>query len=197
VPKRPKRPKRSAANGRAGVAPTPERIVAAAERLFAERGFDGVSMPQIAAASGITAGAIYKHFDSKADLFFAVVRRTVEAAEIPSANLPEAIAAYTAAESTLLRRAAVEIHHASTAHPKVRKMLRDSLDHSVAQLRDDFARAQRQGHVAAGLDAELLAHATMAFILGLMHLDTLAPQLIGDARWRDFVTGRVKALLRD
>ena len=57
---------------------TRDRILRAAERLFAERGFSSVSMPAIAEASGITAGAIYKHFDSKSDLFFEVVQRTVQ-----------------------------------------------------------------------------------------------------------------------
>lgn len=64
----------------AGGVATRERLLAAAERLFAERGFDGVSMPAIAAACGITAGAIYKHVESKEQLFFEVVRRAVEAA---------------------------------------------------------------------------------------------------------------------
>ena len=62
------------------------RILAAAESLFAERGFDGASMPAIAKASGITAGAIYKHFDSKADLFFEVVRRAVQSIPPPAAT---------------------------------------------------------------------------------------------------------------
>jgi AcrR family transcriptional regulator len=180
---------------RRSIVPTPDRIVQAAARLFGERGFDRVSMPDIATASGITAGAIYKHFASKDDLFFEVVRRAVEATDLPSADLPQVVAAYTAAESALLRRAAVEIHHASAAHPKVRKMLRDSLDHRIGQLRDGIAAAQRQGRVAAGLDADLLAVTTMVFILGLMHMETLAPHLIGDARWSDFVVGRVQALL--
>src|SRR5271170_585848 len=64
---------------------TRERILTAAERLFAEHGFSSVSMPRIAKASGITAGAIYKHFDSKSDLFFEVVRRAVQSAPAPVA----------------------------------------------------------------------------------------------------------------
>ena len=180
---------------RPSVAPTRDRIVTAAERLFTARGFDRVSMPEIATASGITAGAIYKHFDSKDDLFFEVVRRAVEAAEIPSTDLPQVVAAYTRPESTLLRRAAVEIHHASAAHPKVRKMLRSSIDQRIGQLRDGIGEAQRDGRLAPGLDAELLALTTMVFILGLMHMETLAPQLIGDRKWHDFVEGRMNALL--
>src|SRR5215472_18261659 len=57
-------------------ATTRERILASASRLFAEKGFDGASMPAIAKASGITAGAIYKHFEGKGELLLEVLRRS-------------------------------------------------------------------------------------------------------------------------
>jgi Bacterial regulatory proteins, tetR family len=50
------------------VEPTRERILNAAAQLFAEHGFTGASMPAIAQLSGITAGAIYRHFASKEEL---------------------------------------------------------------------------------------------------------------------------------
>src|SRR5882757_9198196 len=56
---------------------TRERILLAATRFFAEQGFASTSMPAIAKASGVTAGAIYRHFDSKADLLFEVTRRAL------------------------------------------------------------------------------------------------------------------------
>src|SRR6185369_11880191 len=61
------------------VEPTRERILSAAAQLFAEYGFTGASMPAIAAQSGITAGAIYRHFASKAELLLEVVKRALEA----------------------------------------------------------------------------------------------------------------------
>ena len=42
-----------------------ERIVETAGSMFAERGFDGVSVADIAAASGISTGLIYYHFKDK------------------------------------------------------------------------------------------------------------------------------------
>src|SRR5271156_4035307 len=90
--------------------PTRERILAAAEGLFASRGFDGVTMPAIAEASGITAGAIYKHFTGKAALFFEVVRRAVEAAPASAdgGSLPEMVASYTTRRLKRVRQMAVE-----------------------------------------------------------------------------------------
>jgi AcrR family transcriptional regulator len=51
------------------------QMIAAAERLFAERGYHGVSMDQIAAASGISKPMLYEYFGSKERLFLACVER--------------------------------------------------------------------------------------------------------------------------
>lgn len=42
-----------------------ERMLYAASRLFRERGFDGVGIPEIAHAADLTHGAFYTHFKSK------------------------------------------------------------------------------------------------------------------------------------
>ena len=47
---------------------TPERIVAAAERMFAERGYAGVSLRSITRESGVNIAAIHYHFGSKHEL---------------------------------------------------------------------------------------------------------------------------------
>lgn len=48
-------------------------IVEAATTLFFERGYDHVSMSDIAAAAGIVSSAVYRHFPSKQDLMREVV----------------------------------------------------------------------------------------------------------------------------
>ena len=47
--------------------------MAAARRLFTERGYAGTGREDIAAAAGVTRGALYHHFASKEALFRAVV----------------------------------------------------------------------------------------------------------------------------
>ena len=51
------------------------QMVAAAERLFSEHGYHGVSMDQIAAASGISKPMLYEYFGSKEGLLLACVER--------------------------------------------------------------------------------------------------------------------------
>src|SRR4051812_29963063 len=47
-------------------------LVSTARRLFAERGYAGVGTEELVRAAGVTRGALYHHFDGKADLFGAV-----------------------------------------------------------------------------------------------------------------------------
>jgi TetR/AcrR family transcriptional regulator len=53
---------------------TVERILAAAETLFAEHGFDAVSMSAIGEAAGVCKANVFHHFTTKNDLYIAVLR---------------------------------------------------------------------------------------------------------------------------
>lgn len=54
-----------------------EQIAAAALACFAAKGFQRTSMADIIEASGLSAGAIYLHFDSKQQIVLAVGRRVL------------------------------------------------------------------------------------------------------------------------
>lgn len=49
-----------------------KQIIEAAAQVFAQNGFSGTAMAEIAACAGIGKGTIYEYFKSKEDLFFAV-----------------------------------------------------------------------------------------------------------------------------
>ncbi len=52
---------------------TRERILEAAEQLFAEKSFHDAAMDEIVAISQISKGGVYFHFPSKEELFFALL----------------------------------------------------------------------------------------------------------------------------
>src|SRR6202171_4473024 len=55
------------------------QILAAASELFARNGFEGTSIRDIAAASGVLSGSLYYHFASKEDLLFTVHQESLTA----------------------------------------------------------------------------------------------------------------------
>ncbi|MHB8463807.1 MAG: TetR/AcrR family transcriptional regulator [Acidimicrobiales bacterium] len=57
---------------------TRDVLIAAATEVFAERGYERASLEEIAERAGFTRGAIYKNFDGKEELFFAVTDRLNE-----------------------------------------------------------------------------------------------------------------------
>ena len=55
-----------------------QQILRAAANLFAQRGFHAVSMEEIGGEVGITASAIYRHFDSKPAVLVAMFDRVID-----------------------------------------------------------------------------------------------------------------------
>ena len=58
---------------------TKERILGAAEVLFAQHGFDGASLRQLTAAAKVNLAAVNYHFGSKEKLVEEVFRRRLDA----------------------------------------------------------------------------------------------------------------------
>jgi AcrR family transcriptional regulator len=81
-----------------------ERILAAATEVFAEQGYTGASMGEIANRAGVVASVIYDHFESKADLHVqllqlhgeSLIQRSIEAVEVgePETMLRSSIELY-------------------------------------------------------------------------------------------------------
>jgi len=77
----------------------PARVLAAAEHLFAEHGYQGCSLLRIARAAGTSESGVLRFFASKEDVFFAVLesalgelhRRYAAALAEPAAPAPEAV----------------------------------------------------------------------------------------------------------
>jgi AcrR family transcriptional regulator len=73
----------------------PAEILAAALALFADRGFAATRLDDVAARAGVTKGTLYLYFDSKEELFKAVVRQEL----VPNLERAEALVAGSAAPS--------------------------------------------------------------------------------------------------
>ncbi|MGH7893058.1 MAG: TetR/AcrR family transcriptional regulator [Candidatus Binatia bacterium] len=99
--------KRRRANGRDGS--TRERLVRAAREVLERGGYATASVIAIAEQAGVSAGALYRHFPSKAELFVEVLRAAGEG------ELAAMRAAATQAESFMGRLEAVVATYARRA----------------------------------------------------------------------------------
>lgn len=101
---------------------TRSALLAAARRLFSEKGYAETSTPEIVRAAGVTRGALYHHFEDKVALFRAVVMdeyRAVAKEIIASAN------SVTGTTMNSLRQGSRGFLIAMEDKGRVRIMLRD------------------------------------------------------------------------
>jgi TetR/AcrR family transcriptional regulator, mexJK operon transcriptional repressor len=97
-------------------------IVATARRLFLERGYDGTSLDDVAAASGVSKTTVYNNFEDKQALFTAVVMEVTARAGAIIDELADLLAASDRPVSDRLAGAG-------------RRLARGALNPAVVQLR--------------------------------------------------------------
>ncbi len=101
---------------------TAERAMDIAERMFADRGFDGVTVKQIAEELGIKEPSLYKHFASKEALYEAVLARGVQPLMDEIDNMRQQITSL----SELLKMPA-DMLRTLAKHPDVARLLHREL----------------------------------------------------------------------
>ncbi len=84
------------------------RILESAKKQFREKGFQGASLKEICRDAGITTGALYKRYKGKEDLFYAVVKETLDAIDDVIASR-SCIPVSQLSDADLIRRWSMEI----------------------------------------------------------------------------------------
>lgn len=185
-----RRSRRTPTVGRVGRPPgrsreeTINRLVAAAQEHFGDRGFSGARLVDIAADANVTHSSIYQYFASKEDLY----RAAFEAAQ--AELLPKYLAAVQPEVSlrgqiNAILSASAEVHRSHPAitpflasmplevrrHPDLINLLTDVGYPLMATLHDMFERARRSGEISAEVeDLDLL----VAFIGAAMGIGLLS-----------------------
>lgn len=178
----------SAPDGRQGSAEVPNRrsqlksdrrlqLLAAAERLFAERGFLAVRLEDIGAAAGVSGPAIYRHFPNKesllVELLVGISARLLAGAREVTENRRDAAAAldglidfhldFALGEPNLIRIQDRDLAHLpASAQRQVRKAQRQYVEIWVGVLRE-------LNPELAEADARLMAHAAFGLLNSTPH----------------------------
>jgi AcrR family transcriptional regulator len=167
----------------------PGEIVQAAFDVFAEKGFAAAKLDEIAARAGISKGALYLYFETKEDIFRAVVRETVvpnigmveealSQAIIPFPDLLRLLFTRLAdlVETSRLGAVAKLVIGESRNFPELARVWHDEVvSRALAALTKALAGAQARGEVRIG-DPRLQAFSIMGPVLmGVLWRETFTP----------------------
>jgi len=184
-------------------ATTRERILAAAAEVFAERGYEGAAVSDIARRAGFTTGAIYGRFRDKAELLLEVVRGVLESQQEAAVLAASGASAGSAGEGGVSSRFAelvgefvdanrqgsralvLEAHVAARRDENVGLLLREFQSERLSALRELVEDAQQKGEVAEGLDPTTVATLFLALPLGVVLLDAAGIEVPGADTWAE------------
>lgn len=167
----------------------PSDIIAAALAVFAEKGFAGARIEEIARRAGLSKGAVYLYFPTKEDLFRAVVQtavlpniaaieQAVLAMEMPFAERLRMILPRFAALVSAVPVGAVAkmVIGESRNFPELAKVWHDNVvSKGVGLLTRLIAEAQAKGEVRPG-DPRTHAFSIMGpMIIGIVWHETFTP----------------------
>jgi AcrR family transcriptional regulator len=182
-------------------APTRERLIHAARKLLEDGGYAAASVQAIAERAGLAAGALYRHYPSKAELFVEVFR---DAAKRDLAAMGDAAASGRCVErleavvATFARRA---LRHRRLAWALVYEPVDPLVDAERLiyrrNYREGMAALLRQG-IAAGSIPKQDADLTAAAVVGVIAETLVGPlsPVSNDTHSEDDIVAAIVTLCR-
>ena len=167
----------------------PAEIVAAALAVFAERGFAAARLDEIARRAGVSKGALYLYFETKDDLFRAVVAQAVA----PNIEMIRAMmAAHPGPIADLLRGVATRVGGLietlpvggvlkmvigeARNFPELARVWHDDLvAHVLGALTEAIRAAQARGEVKAGDPRAYALQIIAPMLVGVIWRETFVP----------------------
>ena len=184
-------------------------IVAAASRLFTGNGFHSTSMADIIGESGLSAGAVYRYFQSKEEIIGAVAETALSTADAAFAGLladgaapSPARAVTTVIESMIARgahdpgtgqdvtRIALQVWAEALRNPDLSRRAGEAF----GRLRGQYAEVARRWQAAGNLPSDAVPEQVGAAMLGLTQGFLLQRLLVSDTTVTGYASG-VEALL--
>lgn len=179
---------------RAGVTADDTRteLLAAAMRVFAARGYEGARISEIAKEAGVTTGAIYNHYSSKAELLNAAIsqRGPELMAELldgdENVSVLDAfrtVAAVMPEQAPLMSPLLMEAVVASRRDPEVAKVVAGGILDRERERADLIRRGQAAGDVDLDIDADAMARYTTMLLLGSIVVGVLELEPVDRRSW--------------
>lgn len=171
---------------------TRERIVDAAQRLFAEKGFDATSTASVAAAAAVPTGLVFYYFTTKRDLLMAVARERAYRGSLPrviaegGAQQPEDVLRHAVEELARVfhRNRGTQLILFREAHtdPELAELAAGLVASSTGDLADLLAAVP-----GVRADADARSAAAHLVVSGLLMDNFLRPDGVDPARFEPMV----------
>jgi AcrR family transcriptional regulator len=185
-------------------AETRARLLSAGADIFAERGYDGTRVADIAAVAGVSNGALYTHFASKAELLVEALRahgrRLLAEAfaadpEQPITDLLLVIGRWLPRRRDARGYLVVEALVAARRDQEVARPMRAYIGERADWLAGLMRVAQAGGELDSGLSPNALAHFCLLLAMGSA---LITPDLhaVGDEEWAALLARVVTGLAR-
>jgi AcrR family transcriptional regulator len=183
-------------------AETRERLLRAAVSVFAQRGYDGTRVADIARAANVSNGALYAHFGSKAELLVAALRAHGPKllAEVLDTNPGQTVTGLLLKAGRRLRRRrdahgylVIEALAAARRDEAVGELMRGYIGERATSMAGLVKMAQGGGEIDPGLSPDALAHFCLLLAMGSA-LVTPDLHAVGEEEWAALL-GRVLAAI--
>jgi TetR/AcrR family transcriptional repressor of nem operon len=186
----------------ATAAGTTERLLRAAADVFGARGYDGTRVSDIALAAGLSNGAMYAYFGSKAELLIGALRAHGRRllSDLVAAEPDRSILELLQISGRRLRRRrsadgwlVIEALVAARRDPDVADAMRGYVAERVEWLADVVRTAQDAGELDPALPPSAVAHFCLSLAAGTA---LVAPDLddVDEEEWAAFLARLVSAL---
>jgi AcrR family transcriptional regulator len=191
--------------GAGTIEPLTERLLSAAAEVFAERGYDGAGVAEIARRAGVTTGAIYSRYRGKAELLVAALDvHTTDELDMLFADHR-----FEGRMEDIIRIAGshlvdpdedgcpdllLEAFVAARRHPDVAEMLRNRMDERRGRLVDIIEAAKSDGGISAAVDTDALVAFCHAVGFGFLLFQAVDSPLPGRLPWEGLISRLVAAL---
>jgi AcrR family transcriptional regulator len=181
------------------------RLLDAAAEVFAERGYEGAGVAEIARRAGVTTGAIYSRFAGKADLLVSAIdARTSDELDALFADHRfegRAEDILTVVGSHLVDRTPtsgepllLEAFVSARRDPAVAALLRERMGERHDRLTEIIEAAKAGGGISAELDTEALVTFCHAVGFGFLLFEAFDAPLPTAAPWEQLIAHLVTAL---
>lgn len=191
---------------KAGVAAaeTKAALLEAAAKVFARRGYDGASISEITSEAGLTSGAIYAHYASKAELFTATLEAYAERDldQLLGRGGAEVVDAITAVGATFDRREPTEASLliiaivAARNDPEVARLLLEGMSSRERLFRGLIASAQESQALTDDLSAAAVSRFCLMIAAGSLFVEALGLEPVDHREWTALIERLVGSIRR-